>query len=91
VKISDAACPFCEAVLGEVTERSWLAPTARMGRAAVFAFGVAVAQGCGDNLVIRAPVDSAVDAKPDALDDGGVVPIYAAAPTPDAGDAPKQG
>lgn len=90
VKISETACPFCGGSLADLTAPPRFAPAARLGRAAVFAFGVAAAQGCGDNTVARNPVDSAIDAAPDAsLDDGGGVPIYAAAPTPDAG--PKQG
>jgi hypothetical protein len=88
VKISETACPFCAGSLADLPRQARSAPTARLGRAALLAFGVAAAQGCGDNLVIRAPVDSGVD----ALDDGGAVPIYAAAPTPDAGnDGTKQG
>jgi hypothetical protein len=89
VKLDEPLCPFCAGALADLPRQVRPAPTARLGRAALFAFGVAAAQGCGDNLVIRAPVDSAVDVSPDALDDGGAVPIYAAAPTPDAGT--KQG
>ncbi len=79
-------CPHC------LEPSTRLAPATRLGRAAIFAFGVAAAQGCGDNLVVRVPDAGAkaVDAPPDAfVDDGGGVPIYAAAPTPDAGT--KQG
>ncbi|HEY6036169.1 MAG TPA: hypothetical protein VIV58_17960 [Kofleriaceae bacterium] len=86
MKISDTACPFCETSL-EIERPARLAPTIRLGRAAMFAFTVAA--GCGDNIVARTPP---VDAKPDAvIDDAGGVPIYAAAPTPDAGNGPKQG
>lgn len=86
VKVSDVSCPFCEAAL-EIERPSRPAPSIRLGRAAMFAFTVAA--GCGDNLVVRPPP---VDAKPDAvIDDAGGVPIYAAAPTPDASNGPKQG
>ncbi len=85
VKITEPACPFCACSLAEafahLAERA--TPRARLGRAAVFAFGVAaMAPACGDNVV---PVDAPraqVDAGTDA-DDGGGVPIYAAAPTQD--------
>lgn len=84
VRIDEAACPFCAGSLAELVAPSRFAPAARLGRAAVFAFGMAASQACGDNTVVI-PVDSAIDAPADAaLDDGGAVPIYAAAPTPDA-------
>ena len=87
VKISDTACPFCEAPLADLAAPTRSAPTVRLGRAALFAFTVAA--GCGDNIVARTPP---VDAKPDSvIDDAGGVPIYAAAPTPDASNGPKQG
>jgi hypothetical protein len=98
VKITETACPFCGGALADLAVPSRLAPAARLGRAAVFAFGVVAAQGCGDDTGSRGRVDAAVnspadatpDATPDAsLDDGGNLPIYAAAPTPDAG--PKRG
>ncbi|MEO7736248.1 MAG: hypothetical protein ABIY55_35140 [Kofleriaceae bacterium] len=105
MKISETACPFCGGALADLTHPSRFAPAARLGRAAVFAFGLTTAQGCGDDVVTRLPVDAALDAAldaapdaaldaapdpaPDAAFDDGGVPIYAAAPTPDAG--PKRG
>lgn len=75
-----------------------LAPRTRLGRAATFAFGVlALSQGaCADDDnttgmppqdAASIPVDAVPDAgvPPDADYDGGGVPIYAAAPTPDGG------
>ena len=98
VKVSESSCPFCTGSLADVFAHRAprRAPPARLGRAATFAFGVlAMTQGgCGDNDIGSPPPDSAgipADAGPDAgipVDadyDGGGVPIYAAAPTPDGG------
>lgn len=95
VRVSEPACPFCAASLAEafagVGPRA--APRARIGRAALFAFGVAAStSACGDDVrtpdAPSAQVDAAAPdaaAQPDADPDAGAVPIYAAAPTPDAG------
>jgi hypothetical protein len=87
VMITETACPFCEGDLADAfadrAPRS--APRVRLGRAATFAFGaVALAQGaCGDSTPSHPPDAS----PPDAAMDGGSVPIYAAAPTPDDGSS----
>ncbi len=88
VKVSEPACPFCARSLADafaqVAPRT--APRARLGRAAIFAFGVAAsAPACGDDVRTPDAPGAQVDAMPDADPDGGSVPIYAAAPTPDAG------
>ena len=96
VMVSEPACPFCAASLADAFANlaPRATPRARLGRAAVFAFGVAAsASACGDNGPPRPPDASSaqVDAStpdavlPDADPDAGAVPIYAAAPTPDAG------
>jgi len=102
IRISEAACPFCSHSLADafanVAPR--MQPRARLGRAAAFAFGLAITPAaCGDNddppvdppidAAIDAAVDAAIDADtPDAGDGDGGVPIYAAAPTP---NPPKDG
>jgi hypothetical protein len=89
VKVSETACPFCTRSLADAfaNRPPRVAPRARLGRAAMFAFGALVlSQGaCGDNTNPKQDAAS-VDAAPDVgpLDDGGGVPIYAAAPTKDA-------
>jgi hypothetical protein len=54
VRIHEAACPFCGESLAGFSPRSARAlPKARLGRAALFAFGVSAAAstltGCGDD------------------------------------------
>ena len=90
VKVSETACRFCTRSLADAfaNRAPRAAPRARLGRAAMFAFGALVlSQGaCGDNTTNPKQDAASVDAAPDAaLDDGGGVPIYAAAPTQDAG------
>jgi hypothetical protein len=101
VKVSEASCPFCRhslaADFANLAPR--LAPARRLGRAATFAFGVvAMSQGgCTENEraprqdAASVPADAEPDAAPeDAYDyDGGGLPIYSAAPTPDAGTASR--
>lgn len=89
VLVSETSCPFCTQSLADafanVAPRVF--PQARLGRAAMFAFGIAaMTQGaCGEDG--RPPPDAAiVDAGldgglPDAADDDGGVAIYSAAPT----------
>jgi hypothetical protein len=88
VKVSETSCPFCASVLADAfADRApRVAPRARLGRAAVFAFGVVATTqvACGDNTKVSPSQDAAsipADATPDAALDGGEVPIYAAAPT----------
>jgi len=100
VKISESSCPFCTRPLADafahVAPR--VAPRARLGRAATFAFGlVAMTQGaCSDDDpppvdAVSAPSDAGADSAPDAAYDGGDVPIYAAAPTRDGGTPTSRG
>lgn len=91
VEVSETACPFCARSLAQAFagRPPRLAPRARLGRAATFAFGVvAMTQGaCSDDDTTGAPPPDAVSTPSDAGishdagDDGGEVPIYAAAPT----------
>lgn len=89
VKVSETACPFCACDLADAFAN--LAPRplprARLGRAAVFAFGVVATSqaGCGDNTKIEPPPDAVSQPAHDADVDGDVA-IYAATPTPDPGD-----
>jgi hypothetical protein len=98
VNVSETACPFCTSSLADAfaNRTPRLAPRTRLGRAATFAFGVlALSQGaCCDDGTGTPPQDAASippDAHPDAgipqdaAYDGGDTPIYAAAPTRDAG------
>ena len=97
VNVSETSCPFCTRSLADVfaNRAPRVAPRARLGRAATFAFGVlAMSQGaCGDNEdgsprpdAASIPADASPDAGIDAYYDGDSgVPIYAAAPTRDGG------
>lgn len=102
VNVSETACPFCKrSVADALANRApRLAPRARLGRAATFAFGVlAMSQGAcaGDDDCCTSPPQDAASIPADALPDAGVLqdayddydgggtPIYAAAPTHDAG------
>jgi len=96
VNVHEASCPFCTGSLAgafaDLAPR--VAPRVRLGRAAVFAFGVAaMAQACGDNIPGTPPHDAA-SIPPDTARDAGVlqdadndgsVAIYSAAPTQDGG------
>ena len=88
VKVSETSCPFCAGALADAfaNRAPRVAPRARLGRAAVFAFGVVATTqvACGDNTKVSPSQDAAsipADAPADATLDGGEVPIYAAAPT----------
>lgn len=92
VKVSETSCPFCACALADAfaNRAPRVAPLARLGRAAVFAFGVVATTqaACGDNTKVVPSHDAAiipVDAPGDAALDGGEVPIYAAAPTQTSG------
>src|SRR3954471_8114816 len=91
IEVRETACPFCArdvaSAFANLAPR--FAPRTRLGRAAVFAFGVVAA--CGDNTKIEPPTDAAMLPAPDAEVDGGGVPIYAAAPTPDKKTDTSQG
>jgi hypothetical protein len=90
VKVSETACPFCAQPVAFASAPR-VTPSARLGRAAMFAFGVAASNqaGCGDNLPSHPDAsisaDAPLDEPPDDALDGGSVPIYAAAPTKDSG------
>ncbi|NVB85258.1 MAG: hypothetical protein HOV81_43235 [Kofleriaceae bacterium] len=102
VKVSEPSCPFCMYSLTEAFANIGprLAPRARLGRAATFAFGiVAMSQGACDTPGPR-PDAAARDASPDVMHDadipvdadwydGGGEPIYSAAPTFDGGTPPS--
>jgi hypothetical protein len=85
VRRTETRCPFCGAAVAFASPAR--GPSERLGRAALFAFGTAVATsaiGCGTktNLGVGAGevIDSAVD-----RDAGGVPVLYGGAPPPDAG------
>lgn len=70
VRASDARCPFCDAALsGGPAPRL---PSARLGRAATFAFGAAVAtigaSGCAESTV---PPDAAIAVDSSVATDSG--------------------
>lgn len=100
VNISESSCPFCTRSLADVfaNRAPRVAPRARLGRAATFAFGVlAMSQGaCDDNDDRSPPPPDAASIPADAYPDAGIrpdadydgdsgVPIYASAPTRDGG------
>lgn len=100
VRASSEGCPFCGATLVEAPAPAAL-PAARLGRAALFAFGAAAlaATGCAEHHGSRdagAQEDSGVeqdagDPTPDAgRDAGNIAPPYGAPPD-DAGFAPLYG
>jgi len=98
VKVSETSCPFCAGVLADAFANiaPRVAPRARLGRAAVFAFGVVATTqvACGDNTKVGTSQDAAtipVDAPADAALDGGEVPIYAAAPPRTDGGTTSRG
>jgi hypothetical protein len=86
VRVNETACPFCARPVAFASAPR-VTPRARVGRAAMFAFGVAASSqaGCGDNLRSHPDASISADAPPDDGLDAGVVPIYAAAPTKDSG------
>jgi hypothetical protein len=47
VRVHEAACPFCKTALDLANVPPPALPTARLGRAALFAFGVTLAAGAG--------------------------------------------
>lgn len=95
VRASEAACPFCRSPIAVAPPRAM--PTQRLGRAATFAFGAAIATsaiGCGTSTT---PEDAGTDAYFGTFDaayggpphDGSVAPDTFAAP--DAGVSPPYG
>lgn len=94
VRVSEAACPFCGAHIGEVAvARPPVVPSRTLGRAAIFAFGSAIATsapGCYLSHERGAgPIDT-VDASQAEADTGsGIAPPYGAPPI-DASPAPSE-
>ncbi|MBX3274389.1 MAG: hypothetical protein KF729_29260 [Sandaracinaceae bacterium] len=95
VRADDEACPFCGAAFAGAPPRP--SPTARLGRAALFAFGAAVASAglgaCGES---HGPTDDAgptpTDAGVDAgFDAGAIAPPYGIPPDDGGGGVPLYG
>ncbi|AKF05001.1 hypothetical protein DB32_002150 [Sandaracinus amylolyticus] len=89
MRASESACPFCGVSLADAIASAAppRAPTTRLGRAATFAFGAAVATtlnvaGCAESDE-RAPDGGA------QVDSGGAVPAYGA-PAIDSGTAQEE-
>lgn len=96
VKVDETACPFCASALAFPPRPPRAVPRGPIGRAALFAFGVIAAPGCGSDdpppgadappSVVDAAVDAdttdadTTDADPNAPDGGGIA-IYSSAPT----------
>lgn len=85
VRASERACPFCAAALDTAAASARLAPapTSRLGRAATFAFGAAVAttlqvSGCAESET-RMPDAGTID--------GAIGPVYGGPPTDAGADA----
>jgi hypothetical protein len=74
VRVSEAACPFCGAVLGDELRAAAApqAPSARLSRAALFALGTstAAALGCSDGPGFIEPAYGAPAFALDASTDG---------------------
>ena len=79
VRRTESGCPFCGGALAFAEEPTRAMPTQRLGRAATFAFGAAVAttlSACAGNpvpLYGAPPPDTGT-----AQQDGGVAPLYGA-------------
>ena len=85
VKVSETACPFCARPVAFASAPR-VTPRARLGRAAMFAFGVAASSQAGcDDRPSHPDASVSADAAPDDALDANGVPIYAAAPTKDSG------
>ncbi|MFK7989794.1 MAG: hypothetical protein AB8I08_27495 [Sandaracinaceae bacterium] len=92
VRSADTHCPFCGDALPLALRQQRRAVAPRMGRAAMFAFGAAMAvstaSGCDDTSTPEVDSGSEVDAG------GGVAPAYGApaedagTPDPDGGGGP---
>lgn len=86
VRRTETRCPFCEAplALAPIAVRT---PGERLGRAALFAFGTAVATsaiGCGTKTNLGVGAGEMIDAAI-GHDAGGLPVLYGGAPPPDAG------
>jgi hypothetical protein len=104
VRTTETACPFCGAALGVAfrARAPRVAPRARLGRTAVFAFGAALAvSACSDGDDPPPPpgdMGGSGDAGGDDLgpppldmgdvDMGGIAPLYGEPPPPDDGGTP---
>lgn len=95
IRRDEAACPFCAAQVDLSGNPEPRLPRTRLGRAATFAFGAAIAAattaGCSDS---HGRGDDAgteeQDAGPGEVDSGAVAPPYGAPPV-DASVAPLYG
>jgi hypothetical protein len=87
VRITEAACPFCSAPIARAMARASARtlPTTRLGRAALFAFGVGAGvtgaglEGCADDADPQAEApEPAEEPLPAVL--GGAAPLYGSPP-----------
>jgi hypothetical protein len=83
VKRSETSCPFCSASIALEGVAARARPTQRMGRAATFAFGAAVATSLA--ACSGATTPTGTDANTSI--DSGVSPLYGGPPDADATDA----
>jgi hypothetical protein len=87
VRATESACPFCHAeVTAEMAARAAPSPGARLGRAALFAFGATIAvtaTACGGGSPGN---DAAAPQDVQSQPDGQMMALYGA-PPPDAGPA----
>ena len=90
VRVVESACPFCGVALVEEAHLPRAMPTHRLGRAALFAFGIAAAAGapgCGTSTTAGTDayvgsLDAAYGGPPhDAGTDGGLIAAYGGPPT----------
>lgn len=98
VRASDTDCPFCGASLAALASApAPRTPAGRLGRAATFAFGAAVATtitvGCGDGTTggddAGAQPDAQAEIDAQVGDDGGPAPLYGG--PPDSGGVSDSG
>ena len=79
VRQSESGCPFCGASLALASEPSRPMPTQRLGRAATFAFGAAMATSVAACGTTTTPTTTYTGvAQEDGGTDGGVAPAYGA-------------
>ena len=94
VRAVEPTCPFCgEALPYSLRTRAPVLPATRLGRAATFAFGAAMAAstaaGCGES---HQPSDDAGEEILDAGTDAGISALYGGPPPVDSGTvAPAYG
>ena len=94
VRVSEDRCPFCAASIAGLPVAPRARPRAGLGRAALFAFGIAaLAPGCYDHHLRGGEVlEPAVDAAPLGPDAGSSVALYGTpAPEVDGGQEEDAG